>query len=71
MKKLILGFGVFALSFAFLMPQASIAEELPTACYEAYYPTKYCDTQGFDNCVNQICPPPPTCSQDDDCNSEV
>ncbi len=65
MKKVILGIGLFTLSFAYFIPQNAMA-----ACYEAYYPAQYCDTQGFDNCVNQICLPPPSCGPEEDCNSE-
>lgn len=40
------------------------------ACFEAYYPTAICETQGWENCVNQTCPPPP-CEADDSCEPEV
>jgi|GEM_PF-4729686 hypothetical protein len=63
MKKVILKAGIL---FFILGLTASVN----AACYEAYYPSTYCDTQGFDNCVNQICYVPP-CSATDSCNPEV
>ncbi|MEB2778823.1 hypothetical protein U3A58_00335 [Algoriphagus sp. C2-6-M1] len=58
MKKVNLGIGLFALSLAFFIPQNAMTEEEIRECFEAYYPATFCPTQGFDNCVNQICPPP-------------
>jgi hypothetical protein len=66
MKKLILSFSVLALMVGTLSISSANA-----ACFEAYYPTATCETAGWENCVNQTCPPPPECDATDSCEPEV
>jgi hypothetical protein len=63
MKKLILGFAVLTLTVGTMSISSA-------ACFESYYPTTICETAGWENCVNQTCPPPP-CEETESCGPEV